>query len=178
MEPNFFPDEESEKKRYLEHNNDIYDLGYQNFVSPVVSKVKSLHGPNDSGLDFGSGPGPVISHLLAESGYSIQKYDPYFFPNPSIWNQVFDYIVACEVVEHFYDPHKEFARLRTLLHPDRGNFIVYTDPIYESLNFPAWYYKNDPTHVFFYSNETMDWIRNEFGFSKLTIQGRLFVFSA
>lgn len=34
-----------------------------------------------------------------------------------------------------------------------------TDLYKSDIDFPKWYYKNDPTHVFFYSDEAFKWIQ-------------------
>ena len=47
---------------------------------------------------------------------------------------------------------------------------------HDDINFDAWYYKNDPTHVFIYRAETIEWIKNHFGFSSVTIDHRLITF--
>ena len=39
-----------------------------------------------------------------------------------------------------------------------------TSIFYESIDFAKWYYKNDPTHVAFFCEETFDFIAKEFGF--------------
>jgi len=103
---------EKEKQRYLEHNNDINDLRYQEFVSPLVNEVKSHFGVNSKGLDFGAGTGPVLAKLLSENGFEMSIYDPYFHPDKSYLDNTFDFIVSSEVVEHFYNPKAEFEKLK------------------------------------------------------------------
>lgn len=51
-----------------------------------------------------------------------------------------------------------------------------TDVYRNQLAFSDWYYKNDPTHVFIYTEKTLEFIKNEFGFKNLFIQNRLIVF--
>jgi hypothetical protein len=46
----------------------------------------------------------------------------------------------------------------------------------EGIDFASWYYKNDPTHVFFYSQETFEWIKKEFCFSNVKVDERLIIF--
>ena len=55
---------EAEKKRYDNHNNDVTDLGYRNFVKPLVDLVVKNESISSAGLDYGAGPGPVISVML------------------------------------------------------------------------------------------------------------------
>ncbi len=97
---------EKEKRRYKEHNNNVNDKGYRRFVAPITSAVFKEQDPDSTGLDFGAGPGPVISTVLKEQGYNIFQYDPYFFYDKKLLEKKYDYIVCCEVVEHFKDPKK------------------------------------------------------------------------
>ncbi len=170
------PSQDVEKKHYQQHNNDIDDKGYQKFVSPITNSVRRDFTANHKGLDFGAGTGPVISKVLTDHGFSIAPYDPYFHNYPELLEEQYDYIASCEVIEHFFDPRKEFTLLRKLLTP-RGKLYCMTHLYDESIDFENWYYKNDPTHVFIYQKQTFEWIRKEFGFSDLQIDDRLIVFS-
>lgn len=166
---------EEEKDRYLQHNNDVDDPGYQKFVSPIVDAVKQNHKPAYKGLDFGAGTGPVIAKLLRKAGYEIELYDPFFHPKKELLSQKYDFVVCCETMEHFHHPRKEFETLRNLLHPN-GALYCMTHLYDESIPFQNWYYKNDPTHVFIYTHKTIDWLARHFGFSRASVEGRLIVF--
>lgn len=175
--PSSFLNSADEKARYEEHNNDVHDKNYQQFVSPIVCSVLSDFTADDKGLDFGSGTGPVITKLLRDSKYSIQTYDPFFDNNKDVLNQQYNYIACCEVIEHFHNPIKEFTLLKSLL-KQKGKLYCMTDLYTDDLNFDKWYYKNDPTHVVFYTKSGLEFIKNNIGFSKLEIQGRLIVLTA
>lgn len=164
-----------EKKRYELHNNDVNDERYQHFVSPITSAVLKECSPNDIGLDFGAGTGPVISKILTDNGYTISQYDPFFHNHPALLTKTYDYIVCCEVIEHFYDPHKEFGLLKRLLKP-KGILYCMTHIYNPSIPFANWYYKKDPTHVFLYQKETFEWIKQRYDFSSISIDGRLIRF--
>lgn len=168
---------DDERERYLEHNNDIYDPGYRDFVKPIVDVVLSKFLPEHQGLDFGAGTGPVISKMLTEKGYSIEQYDPFFCNNFELLSKEYDYIVCCEVIEHFYNPRGEFAQLRSMLKPG-GELICMTDIYTDDVNFMKWYYKNDPTHVFFYHQRALEYISEKFGFASLDVKGRTIRFKA
>ncbi len=172
---NQYPDAETEKARYEEHNNDINDLRYQQFVSPITTAVMNTFSTEHKGLDFGAGTGPVISKLLNDHGYSIQQYDPYFHPYPELLKNTYDYIVSCEVIEHFFDPLEEFRLLKRLLNPG-GALYCMTNLYHESIHFPTWYYRRDPTHVFIYQQKTLFWIKEEVQFSTLKICDKHFEF--
>ena len=169
------PNHEEEIERYQYHNNDVNDLGYQKFVSPIVNAVKQYFNSNHIGLDFGAGTGPVLSKMLQVAGYQIKQYDPFFHKYPELLNEKYDYIASCEVVEHFHYPDKEFELLKKLLLPN-GMLFCMTDIYNPTIDFANWYYKNDPTHVFIYQKETFEWIKTTFNFSDLTIDKRLVSF--
>jgi hypothetical protein len=166
MDRQFRPDPVAEKSHYLSHNNDVMDAGYQKFVAPIVEYVLEQIPVSHQGLDYGAGPGPVISHLLRQRGYSMALFDPFFWNDPSVLHQTYDFVVACEVVEHFYFPDNEFKKLRALLR-DQGHLLIMTHLYTDDCNFADWYYQRDPTHVVFYRWQTMEWIRAHFGFAQL-----------
>ncbi len=168
-------DHNAEKTRYEEHNNDVNDLNYQNFVSPITSGIMKDFTKSHKGLDFGAGTGPVISKVLEDNDFDIKKYDPFFHNYPDLIENTYDYIACCEVIEHFNDPKKEFILLKNLLNPS-GKLYCMTDIYDKSIDFHKWYYRNDATHVFIYQRNTIQWIKEAIGFSKVTIDGRLVIF--
>lgn len=174
--PDFFLSAEAEKQRYLQHNNDVEDQRYQAFVAPIVDAVIERYRPESSGLDFGAGTGPVISKLLGEKGYKMSLWDPYFHPDSSVLDDTYDFIVCCEVMEHFYEPYSEFKRMKELLKPGGALFCM-TDLLPGPTPFSRWHYKDDPTHVVFYSEENLRWIQQHLGFSDVSVDGRLIVFN-
>jgi len=175
--PNQFLTEKEEKNRYLNHNNDVDDTGYQSFVSPIVDAVDQDFPVTAEGLDFGAGTGPVITEMLSEKGYSLTLYDTFFHSNKKALQQSYDFIVCCEVMEHFHHPDEEFILLKKLLKPE-GKLYCMTELFSSEINFKEWYYKNDKTHVVFYSEKTIKWIQQTFNFSEVKMDGRLIVFSA
>jgi len=165
----------AEKERYLEHNNDVDDDRYQNFVKPITSAILSDFKSHHKGLDYGAGTGPVITKILADCSYNIKTYDPYFHNYPDYLKEKYDYIVCCEVMEHFNNPYIEFKRLKNLLH-ENGKLYCKTELFKEDTDFKNWYYKNDPTHVFFYTEKSINWIKETFAFNDIIIKDRLIIF--
>lgn len=161
-------DPAAERRRYLLHDNDFLDQGYQDYVTPMVDEVKKLIPKDKKGLDYGSGPESAIGYLLRDQGYEIEKYDPFFNPNPAALQATYDFILICEVVEHFYIPAEEFEKLRGMLNPG-GMLFVMTVLRTEKTDFATWYYRRDPTHVCFYSEKSFDYIRRRFQFSGVKI---------
>lgn len=146
-----------EKARYETHNNDVNDIRYQNFTSPITNYVFDNFSPKHKGLDFGCGTGPVISSMLMKKNYEIVQYDPFFAPKHDLLDFMYNYIVSCEVFEHFYNPKKEINRLVSKL-KDNGCLLVMTMLYNDSIDFNSWFYRNDPTHVFIYRKETIEYI--------------------
>lgn len=162
---------DEEKKRYQLHENDINDLHYQNFVSDITNFIsvytsQKFLTSKALGLDFGAGPGPVMTKVLENQPIDIKLFDPYFHQNPEVLQLEYDFIICCEVIEHFYHPAKEFITLRKLL-KSQSPLILKTEILYDNMNFDHWYYRKDPTHVCFYRTETFDWIFKKFNYKRI-----------
>ncbi|QOP45934.1 class I SAM-dependent methyltransferase [Sulfurimonas paralvinellae] len=168
------PKEDAEKERYELHDDDTANAGYRKFVSPITSNILKDFTQNDKGLDFGAGRSAIISTVLREHAYDIADYDPYFHNHPELLDRKYDYISSCEVIEHFYNPKKEFELLCEMLR-EGGKLYLMTDVYDESIDFASWYYKNDPTHVFLYTKKTFEYIKEFYGFRELTIEKRLII---
>jgi len=175
LHPSHFLSDNLEKKRYETHNNDVTDPGYRRFVSPIVDAILTDYDPIDKGLDFGSGTTPIITVMLRNLNYDIDSYDPFFDPNPKALQTTYSYIACCEVMEHFYNPNQEFTLLYSLLQ-EKGSLYCKTKLYNTSINFDSWWYKNDATHVFFYTKETLYWIKEHYNFNEIQIFKELIIF--
>lgn len=176
MDPACYLSLEAEKARYEEHNNDSSDVRYQAFVRPLVNAIIEDYPTTSTGLDYGCGTGPVINKLLTDKAFTVYLYDPFFQPLKENLNRSYDYIVACEVIEHFHTPDREFQRLKDLLH-EKGTLYLKTALMDEVPSFLDWYYKNDPTHVFFYHSKTLEWIKKTYHFNLLRVHPHHIVLS-
>ena len=175
-DPGQLPEPEAEKGRYLNHRNHLEDRGYIDFASPILQSVRRQFDPGTRGLDFGCGHSPVISELLRREKYAVDDYDPFFFPEKVFEGKSYDYLICCEVIEHFHNPDREFRLMHSLLKPG-GKLICMTDLYSDQIDFGSWYYKNDRTHVFLYRVKTIDYIRSRFDFRDVKVDGRLIEFS-
>ena len=115
--------------------------------------------------------------MLTDQGYTIHTFDPFFDNNPQVLDLNYDYIVSCEVMEHFHRPYQEFEKLKNMLKP-AGALLLKTDLYTDDIDFHTWYYKSDETHVIFYHPVSLKWIRDAFNFRNLEIEGRHITFSA
>jgi len=175
LDSKHYLNQEEEKQRYLLHNNDLEDINYQKFVSPIVNAVvENFDITKHKGLDFGAGTGPIIAKMLSDKGFDITLYDLFFHQNNDYINQKYDFICSCEVIEHFHHPDIEFEKLSNLL-TENGKLFLMTHIFDPNLDFDNWYYKNDPTHVFIYLQETFEYIKTKFGFKNLIIEKRLII---
>jgi hypothetical protein len=147
---------EAEKAEYLLHQNGVDDCGYRTFLSRLMNPLIDRLPPGASGLDFGCGPGPALSHMLREAGFEVALFDSFFAPERDFLDKRYDFITATEVVEHLYRPGEELSRLWSLLHQD-GWLAIMTKLVRDRSAFANWHYKNDPTHVCFFSRATWGW---------------------
>ena len=152
-----FLSEIEEKKRYDLHQNNPEDKEYRNFLGRIFNPMKERLAPGSYGLDFGSGPGPTLSVMFQEAGYSVDIYDHYYANNPRVFQKQYDFITATEVLEHLHNPGKELNKLWDCL-KQNGNLGIMTKFMKNKEMFDQWHYKRDLTHVCFFSRPTLLWL--------------------
>lgn len=146
-----------EKGRYDLHTNSPDDEGYRAYLKKFLDPVNQHLTPHSHGLDFGSGPGPTLSIMFEEAGHSMRIYDHFYAKDEGVWDECYDFITSTEVIEHLYTPSEVFMRLWKVL-KEGGVLALLTQPYPEQDSFETWYYKNDPTHVCFFSEATFTWL--------------------
>ena len=156
LDPAHRLDRDAERREYLLHENRPNDLGYRRFLSRAVEPLLERIKPNSTGLDFGCGPGPTLSVMLEEHGHIVSLYDPFFFPDTTPLEQRYDFITATEVVEHLHQPGEVLQQLCDKLRPGAW-LIIMTKRVRDAEAFATWHYKNDPTHVCFFHDDTFEW---------------------
>ncbi|CAH0527319.1 class I SAM-dependent methyltransferase [Vibrio hippocampi] len=144
---------DAEKEIYDLHLNDPNDSGYRRFLSRIVSPLAQRISPQSKGLDFGCGPGPTLSLMFEEQGHLMSLYDLYYYPELSVLNYQYDFITATEVIEHLYEPNTVWQQWLSLLKPS-GWLGLMTKLVIDVEAFANWHYKNDQTHVVFFSRAT------------------------
>ena len=172
----YLPNPDAERQRYRLHQNTETDEGYLNFLKPLIDAVATNQLLQEKGLDYGSGPNPVLTKELSKKGFDLKAYDPFFKTDDTRIEDHYDYIVCCEVIEHFHNPEVEFKRLRKLLNPG-GNLYCKTNLLTPEIDFKSWWYKNDLTHAFFYTHTALEYIKAHFKFKKLELYRDYFCFS-
>ena len=154
---------EEEKSRYDFHQNDPNDSRYRNFLNRLFQPLENKLSPGAGGLDFGCGPGPTLSLMFEEAGYDCAVYDLHYANNPAIFDQTYDFLTCSETMEHLYKPREEFERFLTLVKP--GGWIGIMTQLHDKTHVPfeRWYYKDDDTHVCFFSKKSFQWLEKAYG---------------
>lgn len=155
QESTSLPDAHEEKNRYELHKNNPEDKGYTRWLQSFIDQGVTPWYRGGSVLDFGSGPRPVLTGMLQNQGFDVFCYDPFFAPR---WpeEETFSLILLCEVLEHIHDPVSAFRRL--FESADEGAFLSIKTlflPSMDKMAFKNWWYKEDPTHIRFFSPSSL-----------------------
>jgi 2-polyprenyl-3-methyl-5-hydroxy-6-metoxy-1,4-benzoquinol methylase len=157
VDPRQWLNAEQERAIYDLHQNSPLDPAYRQFLSRLYQPLLARLNPGDQGLDFGCGPGPALSAMFAEAGFAVQLYDIFYYPEPSVLQQHYQFITATEVVEHLHQPGRVIEQLWALLSAG-GTLGLMTKLALDKAAFMRWHYKNDQTHVCFFSRQTFAWL--------------------
>jgi len=164
VDPTQLPTPDVERTEYDLHQNRVDDSKYRAFLSrafePLVARVK----PRAKGLDFGCGPGPALAAMFREAGYEMAVYDPIYAPDISVLRQKYDFVTCTEVIEHVHRPQQIWAQLVSMLKPP-GCLLIMTQRVTSPEAFRHWRYKDDVTHVGFYSERTFRFLASAHGCS-------------
>ncbi len=158
--PRFHLSREEEKAEYDLHQNDLGDQGYRRFLNRLFAPMQALLMPAGNGLDFGCGPGPALSSMFEAAGHRVALYDPNYARHSDVLDRPYDFITATEVLEHLRHPEEELARLWKMLQPN-GRLGIMTKLVKDRAAFGTWHYKNDATHICFFSRPTFEWLANQ-----------------
>lgn len=142
---------DKEKARYDGHENSSGDLQYRKYLNKLALPMLNRLDSGQSGLDFGSGPGPTLHLMFEEAGHTMSIYDVYYAPDASVLDKAYEFVSATEVVEHLYTPRETLDKLWECVKPG-GLMGVMTQ--FPQPDFGNWRYKNDLTHVCFFSPAT------------------------
>ncbi len=158
VSPEQLPSLQVERSNYDFHQNSPNDAGYRRFLGRLVAPLcERLTPAQQQGLDFGCGPGPALSAMLVERGLTVDAYDPIYAPGTNRLQTQYDFVTCTEAVEHFHRPAREWSQLLALLKPT-GWLGIMTKLHRGKTAFSTWHYKNDPTHVSFFSRRTFEYL--------------------
>ena len=164
LDPGHHPCPETEHAHYLHHENDPDDPRYRKFLAKLSDPLLERLSPNQTGLDYGCGPGPALAAVMREAGHRVALFDPFFAADPAPLTKRYGFITCTEVTEHFHRPATEFDRLDGMLKPG-GWLGVMTCFQTDDAKFADWHYRKDPTHVVFYRETTFRVIAAQRGWS-------------
>jgi len=144
-----------EKKEYGFHENSFENKGYVNMFREFIDKAIRPHKPQiKTALDFGSGPGPVLSELLKQEGFDTDIYDKHFSVQEVYLNKKYDLITSTEVFEHLEDPLSTLKLLKAHLNKNGILAIMTLFHPQDEAAFKKWWYRRDSTHISFYTPKT------------------------
>ncbi len=95
--------------------------------------------------------------MFEEAGFNTHIYDIFYANDKTVLEQYYHFISATEVVEHLFEPGKVLRQLWAQLLAG-GTLGLMTKLVIDVHAFSDWHYKNDPTHVCFFSRETFSWL--------------------
>lgn len=147
----------AEKAVYDCHENHVDDPGYRGFLNRLAAPLLERIKAGSTGLDFGCGPGPALAAMLSEQGHSMAVYDPFFAPEQQVLQHKYDFVTCTEAIEHFHQPQHEWQQLIELVRPG-GWLAIMTKLVAGPEQFAGWHYKQDPTHVSFFSQATFEFL--------------------
>ena len=153
---------QDEKDEYDLHDNHDNDKGYQIFLSRCLDPVLARVSKTAIGLDFGCGEGKVLSLMAKGQGVEMANYDLYYANDGRVLTQQYDFITCTEVIEHIKAAKSTFSQFSQLLNAN-GVLAIMTKRVNDAEAFSRWHYKNDQTHISFYSIATFEWIAKHYG---------------
>ncbi|MFO7929019.1 MAG: class I SAM-dependent methyltransferase [Candidatus Humimicrobiaceae bacterium] len=156
---------EKEYRNYNNHNNSINDPEYVDYFKKFLhSAVLKYCGSGKLGLDFGSGPSPVLAMILERDyNYNMDIYDLYYSPLKVYQGKKYDLVTSTEVTEHLKNPLSYFQIFRNCLKKEGLLSIMTLFYPNNQEQFLEWYYIRDKTHISFYTPKTMEIIGEKTG---------------
>lgn len=167
---------DEEKSRYDLHQNNPEDEGYRNFLNRLFQPLETKLAAGARGLDFGCGPGPTLSLMFEEANYECAVYDLHYANDPSVFSERYDFLTCSETMEHMYRPREEFERFVSLVKP--GGWIGIMTQLHDEapVSFDRWHYKDDETHVCFFSKKSFQTLEKQYGLRLEFYSGSVILF--
>jgi len=173
IDPAFIVDEPSQRARYLLHRNALGDPGYRSVLSAFLDFALSgrVAAPARV-LDYGSGPEPALAGLLAERGYEVSSWDPFFMPARAGIRGPYGAVLLHEVLEHCEFP---LAALRDAASLVARGGVVASSTLFRPSDpetFMRWWYREDVTHVSFMDSRCLAVLARLAGLEPIADDGR------
>jgi 2-polyprenyl-3-methyl-5-hydroxy-6-metoxy-1,4-benzoquinol methylase len=139
------------------HDNSESNSGYVRFLNAVAETAISYTPENGSILDFGCGKNAVLAGILSKKGVRCDSYDPLFNYSIDFSDKHYDTIILCEVIEHIRNLHEDLSLIQKLTKQD-SKVIIRTQRYPSLESFPQWWYRQDSTHLNFFSDKALEYI--------------------
>lgn len=159
---------EEERDEYDRHENSIENEGYVNMFKDFLDKGLVPFVQSGYGLDFGSGPEPVLTQVIhRDYAYEMDHYDLHYQPERVFEDKVYDFIVSTEVFEHLPEAKKTMEMLTK--HLRHGGILTLMTLFHEKDNakFLKWWYRRDITHIGFFTVKTFEVLAELLGYEVL-----------
>jgi len=148
---------DSERAVYDLHENSIDDDGYVNYLLSFFNTTVLPFRSSGKGLDFGSGPSPVLSELIMRDyDFDMDIYDLHYQTDKIYEGKKYDLITSTEVIEHLSDPLEVFKLFSSLLNVGGVLAIMTLFHYNDETRFLNWWYRRDETHISFYNLNTLE----------------------
>ncbi len=158
-----FSDFIEQKQRYDLHNNSEESEGYKAYFQRFLDFVLPDIPKPTRALDFGCGASSLLAQMLIKDNIKTDFYDPIYYPKEVYRDNSYDLIVSVEVFEHLHNPKDIFKMLVERLNPNGYLAIQTAFYLNDRDRFLSWHYRLDPTHVVFFSLNSLKVLASEFG---------------
>lgn len=162
-----------ERKEYDRHENSIDNVGYVKFFKDFLEAGLMPYLDGGTGLDFGSGPEPVLSQVVKRDyDMAMDIYDLHYQPIQVYEGKSYDFIVSTEVIEHLKDPLKYFHFFSE--HLKSGGILAIMTLFHDEdmTAFMDWWYRRDITHISFFNQVTFEKLADLTGFEIIFCDAR------
>jgi Methyltransferase domain len=173
--PSFYMSMNEERAKYEIHQNSPEDMGYRSFLSNLADPLLLKLPLGVNGLDYGCGPGPTLSVIFEENGFSMSLYDYFFAPDIEVFDRKYGFVTCSEVLEHCFAPMDDIQRMWNLLEP-KGWLGIMTGLVTSLEDFKNWHYIREQTHVCFFSRTTFELIGEKLGATPIFIGKTVILF--
>jgi hypothetical protein len=102
-----------------------------------------------------------LADILQQAGHNMTVYDPIYADYPQALQNRYAFITCSEVIEHFRQPAQTFRLLFNLLEPN-AHLAIMSKRVLDAAAFSRWHYKQDPTHISFYAEASLQWLAEHY----------------
>jgi SAM-dependent methyltransferase len=164
---------EAVEKHYKDQHSNTFD--WMKEANSFTGWLKNLGHADPclslSILDYGSGSG-LLTEAFRRIGFKVDCYEPMVHGefNRESYSEAYGVIILNEVIEHLEDINKTLDIVDSVLAGNGFVFIktlltdqIINDPENFKESFTHWWYKDDPTHISFFSFLTIEYLCKDRG---------------